>query len=736
MTRTMLCPAIVAVVTIAAMTTVTGMAFGNPAVAPATAQGAVTFASDIAPILYANCVTCHRPDGVGPFSLLTYDEARTQAEALADATARRVMPPWKPTAGHAEFQGTRRLTADEIDLFRRWAAAGTPEGDPTDGPDAPAFPSGWRLGEPDLVLSLDAPYSVESGSADAYRNFVLPLSLTERRWVRAVDVRPGTSGVVHHARVLVDTTGAARAADAEDPGPGYDGLVGDHGSFPRGHALNWAPGRSPVTPSDRMAWPLSAAADIVLQLHLRPGSEDTTVQPAVGFYFADQLGDVTPVSILLTKRTIDIPAGEANHAIEDRFRLPVAVNLQAVAPFAHHLATQLESRAILPDGGELTLLHIDDWDFDWLNEYRFVEPVHLPAGTIVTMQFTFDNSADNPDNPNSPPRAVRFGPTSHDERPELRLQVVPADLSDLAALERGAVIKSARDFILGYQARLRQEPTDHVAMTRLALRYLQVSERDLAIEQLQAAAGLAPEYAEAHYALGSAFVAKGLLDEATAAFRRTVEIKPDHGGAHNNLGGLMEAAGRLVDAEAHYRLAIQFDPGSADAQYNMGRIVQGKGNHDAAATHYEAALALRPDDAEVLTSMGNMLVGQRQYAAAVDHYQRALTVDPDWAASLVWLSWVRATAPIRVLRDGFQAVALAERAVAVLGEKSALLLDVLAAAYAADGQFDLAVSTAQEAAALARTQNGGEVFASNIDARANLYLAFTPFRMPAAEPVP
>ena len=710
------------------------IAVTNPASAGQATQGSVTFARDVAPILYKHCVTCHRPNAVGPFSLLAYDNARPRAEALADVTARRFMPPWKPTPGHGDFQGSRGLTTVEIEVFQRWADGGAPEGNLTEAPADPTFASGWQLGEPDLILSLDAPYSLDAGSTDAHRNFVLPTLLTERRWIRAVEIHPRTPGIVRHAQVLLDATGNARAADAEDPDLGYDGLVTDHGGFPRGHALDWSPGKSAVAPPASMAWPLNPGTDIVLRVHLRRASEPATVQPEVGFYFSDQPGIFTPVSVLLTAQTINIPAGEPSHTVQDRFRLPVAVDLQAVSPFAHNLGQQVESLAILPDGRELTLLRINNWDFDWLNEYRYVEPVHLPAGTIVTMQFTFDNSANNPRNPNNPPRIVRFGATLSDERPELRFQFITADEASLAILERSAVIKEARDHVLGYQARLREDPTDHVATTSLALRYMQIGEVDLAIEQLQEALGAAPEYAKAHYALGSAFVANGMLDEATTAFRRTIEVKPNHSGAHNNLGGLMEASGNLIDAEAHYRLAVQFDPRSVDSQYNMGRLLQQKGNPEEALTYYEAALALQPDDAQILTTMGRMLVGLRQYASAVDHYQRALTVDPNFTASLLWLSWIRATAPVQELRNSLQAVRLAERASALVGEKNAVVLDILAAAYAADGRFELALSAANEAATLARTQPEGEAFASSIDARANLYLAFKPYRMAVPGP--
>ena len=720
------------VIAFVALVTISG-----PAARAETTQGSVTFADDVAALLYEHCVTCHRPDGVGPFSLLTYDDAAARTDALADATARRFMPPWKPVDGHAGFLGARGLTSDEIDVFRRWADSDAPEGNLADAPAAPTFPAGWQLGEPDLVVALDEPYQLDAaspGTSDIYRNFVLPMSLTERRWVRAVDVRPEASGIVHHARVLLDATGNARVADDEDPAPGYDGLIEDHGAFPRGHALDWAPGRSLIAPPASMAWPLGPGADVVLRVHLRLGSEPTTIQPEVGFYFAEEPADVVSVSVLLAYRIVDIPAGEADKSVEDRFRLPVAADLHAIAPFARNVARKVKSRAILPDGGELTLLQIDDWDYDWLNEYRFAEPLHLPAGTVVTMELTFDNSTGNPRNPSTPPQVVRFGLTSRDEQPELRLQVVPTAASDLTTLQRSATAKSARDHILGYQARLRDEPTDHITMTNLALRYLQVGEFEAAVEQLQTATRLAPDYAHAQYALGTTFITVGKMDEATTAFSRVVEIEPRHAGAHQNLGVLMESAGNIIDAEAHYRLAAQFDPRSADTRYNLARLAEHKGNSAEAEAHLEVALQLRPYDAEILTSMGHTQVRLRQYASAVEYYQRALNVEPNFAECLVWLSWIRATAPVRSLRNGLEAVQLAEQAASLVKEKSAFLLDVLAAAYAADGRFDLAVSTATEAATLARAQPEGEDFASRIEARSNLYLAFTPYRMPLPDP--
>ena len=208
----------------------------------------MTFNRDVAPILDANCVGCHRPGGIGPFSLTTYDEVRQRAARIAAATSERRMPPWKPVPDHGRFRNERRLAAAEIALLAGWAAAGAPEGDPADRPPPPATGGDWQLGTPDLIVTMETPFTLPAGRTDIYRNFVLPAELDERRWVRAVELRPGAGGgrVIHHARILLDGTGGARALDAEDEEPGYDGLMLDHARFPAGHFLGWAPGKTPV----------------------------------------------------------------------------------------------------------------------------------------------------------------------------------------------------------------------------------------------------------------------------------------------------------------------------------------------------------------------------------------------------------------------------------------------------------------------------------------------------------
>ncbi len=705
-------------------------AAGGGAAAVEQAGGPVTFARDVAPILYTDCAGCHRPDGIGPFSLTTYADARERAAQIAAVTAERRMPPWKPVPGHGRFRNERRLSDAEIALLSRWAATGAAEGNPADLPVLPSGAGDWQLGPPDLVVALEAPFRLSSGGADVYRNFVLPVELDARRWVRAVELRPGAGGgrVIHHARILLDGSGAARALDAEDAEPGYNGLMLDHARFPAGHFLGWAPGKTPAALADEIAWPLAPDTDLVLQLHLLPSQEPVDVQPAIGLHFADRPATATPVSVLLTSKAIRIPAGDPAHVVEDSYRLPVAVDVLGIAPHMHYLGKRVEARAILPDGREAPLLRIEDWDFDWQDEYRYREPLHLPADTLLRVRFTFDNSTANPRNPNDPPAAVGFGPRATDEMAELMLQVLP--VGDAVTLLRSLAVKQARDDILGYQSLLRADPADAVNHAALAVRYLDVGQVALAREHLERAVALAPDFPDAHFNLGGVALAEGDTAGAVAAYRRAIALRSDYPEAHNNLGGLLAVTGALDEALVHYRLAVRFDPGHSGAHYNLANVLLARGETAEAIRHYRAALEAAPDDPDVLNNLARALVGTGDAAEAADLYARAIAAGPTLAAPRLGLAWIRATSADAALRDGVEALQLAQEAMRLGNAGHPDVLDTLAAAYAAAGRFEDAAATARRAAARAREAPGLQGLAPVIEARLRLYLRFQPYRAP------
>src|SRR5262245_17832509 len=255
---------------------------GRVGLSAAQRDAEVTFTRDIAPVMYAACAPCHRPDGPAPFSLITYEQVRRRATQIVDVTARRYMPPWKAEPESGDFEGQRRLTAREIQTIQRWVQAGAPEGPLRDLPPRPSWPDGWLLGTPDLIVTLDAPYLLPAESTDVFRIFTIPLPIATTRWVRGLEFHPGNARVVHHANIRIDRTSTSRQRDAADPLPGYDGLMARTAEYPEGHVLGWTPGQvAPLVPGD-LAWRLDPGSDLVVQLHMQPSGAVEAVKPSIG----------------------------------------------------------------------------------------------------------------------------------------------------------------------------------------------------------------------------------------------------------------------------------------------------------------------------------------------------------------------------------------------------------------------------------------------------------------------
>ena len=215
--------------------------------AQSTESTGVTFNKDIAPLLWQNCATCHRPNQLAPFSLVTFNEVRPRAREIGRAVTSRRMPPWKPEPGHGEFAGVRRLTDAQIALINRWIAEGSREGHSGDLPERPGSDPGWYLGEPDLIVTMPEPYELAPQRGDVFRSFVIPIPLNARRYVRALEFHPGSVRAVHHANIKIDRTRFSRQWDDREAGPGYHGGGSREAVFPDGHFLGWTPGQSPAS---------------------------------------------------------------------------------------------------------------------------------------------------------------------------------------------------------------------------------------------------------------------------------------------------------------------------------------------------------------------------------------------------------------------------------------------------------------------------------------------------------
>jgi len=356
--------------------------------------------------------------------LVTYNDAAKRAKLIATVTAKRYMPPWLPSA--PRFQHENKLTDAEIAMLGQWAAAGAPQGNPRETPAAPVFREGWALGKPDLEAQMAAPFEVPAEGPDLYQCFVIPAPGPRDRWVRALDIRPGNSRVVHHVILFQDTT---RTARKRDTGAGYP-CFGTPGFLPARGLGGWTPGALPTVNPEDIPELFHGGSDLVLQIHYHPTGRVETDRTALALYFTDTPPKRRMMDIPLNSSRIDIPPGERAYKVTDHFTIPVEVDALGVIPHAHYVCRSMYAYAVLPDGTRRTLLRIPDWNFNWQQQYRYAAPMRLPADTRVEMEFTYDNSAANPRNPNQPPARVVYGPGTQDEMAGLHLQVVPVDQSD------------------------------------------------------------------------------------------------------------------------------------------------------------------------------------------------------------------------------------------------------------------------------------------------------------------
>lgn len=559
--------------------------------APASAQD-VTFTRDIAPIVFTSCVSCHRKGGPAPFSLATYDEVRRRATQIATVTRSRFMPPWKVEPGVGHFVGQDPLSDAQITLLETWAKTGTSQGDAAALPPVPDLPDGWLLGKPDLIVKPSRPFTLQAQPTDAFRIFALRLPVSKRTYVRGIEFHPGNARVVHHANIRIDRTAATRRLDDADPLPGYDGLMPRSAEYPDGHFLGWTPGQVAPLVSADLAWTLEPGSDLVVQLHLQPSGAVEQVQPEIGLYFSDRPPTRTPTILRLGSQGIEIPPGEPRYVIRDAYILPVDADLLAVQPHAHYRAREIRGLAEFPDGTSRLVMHITDWDFRWQHVYREVAPIRLPKGTRLSMEFTYDNSAENVRNPQLPPARVYWGQRSRDEMGDLWFQLLATNDRGRELMTEQIANKMAAEDITGYETMLRVDPKDAELHDDVALIYLGMGQTAAAVRHFEASVALKPESAAAHFNLGTALAQDGRLAEAVSAFRAALERRPGYALAHNNLGQVMLAQGKTGDALKHLQEAVRLDAANPQALFGLAEAYAAVGSYDLALEAADRALKL------------------------------------------------------------------------------------------------------------------------------------------------
>jgi tetratricopeptide (TPR) repeat protein len=576
---------------------------------------APTWAADVAAIVHRSCTPCHRPGQPAPFSLRSYEDVFKKRAFVLEVVKDGYMPPWQPS--HGEFVGDRRMAAADIATLEAWVDAGAPRGDREQEPAPPTYPSGWQLGEPDLVVEMPDVLEVPAAGPDIVRNFVVPIDVERMRFVAAVEILPGNAAV-HHAVLGVDRTRLSRQADARDAEPGFPGMTLGAAGSPDGHFLGWTPGKTVRRSADGMSWRLFPGDDLVLQLHAVPVGKAEKVQPRIGIWFTDRPMRQPYELLMLFSEEIDIAPGDDDFVLRDHIVLPVPVQLHAIYPHAHYVCRRMRATATLPDGSVRTLFAIEDWDFDWQDDYRYREPIVLPAGTRLAIEYVYDNSEANDNNPVRPLQRVRFGQQSADEMGTLTLSLTvrspqERDLLQLASVDRDLEKLPRAWNLLMRKAQLERGRGNFAVAQDAIEKACEISpgapdvwyERGLLAEfrkqpqeaerHYRRALQVDPGHAMTHMQLGTICGRRGDNQGALRHFGAAVRALPNAAAAHQNFATANFAAERLEVAERHYRLALGIDPDYFNARFNLGRVLMARGRKADARRELERAAKLRPD---------------------------------------------------------------------------------------------------------------------------------------------
>jgi peroxiredoxin len=364
----------------------------------------VTYCRDVAGILQRRCQVCHRPGSVAPFALTTYAEASAWAQAVREVVDEGRMPPWGADPRHGKFANDPSLSPAEKRTLLAWVDSGCPEGERTDLPAPAKFPDGWAIGEPDLVVSMPEPFTVPAQGVIEYQYFAVDPGFTEDRWVQAAEIRPGNKAVVHHCNVFLQPPGRS---DPED--------LAEQGALGSYCLTMTAPGTPPLTLPPGLAKRIPAGWRIVFVVHYTAVGSVQKDQTRLGLKFADPKGVKKEVATkLMYDLDLAIPPRAAHHQVSQTWQVNADVLLLSLFPHMHLRGKSFRYVATYPDGTEEVLLDVPRWDFNWQFRYVLAEPKRLPAGTRLTCTAVYDNSADNPANPN-PDVTVRAGTQSWEE---------------------------------------------------------------------------------------------------------------------------------------------------------------------------------------------------------------------------------------------------------------------------------------------------------------------------------
>jgi len=386
-------------------------------------QANPTYTKDVAPILFRNCTSCHRPGEIAPMSLLTYDDVRPRAKDIRDEVSEGHMPPWHADAPKGTFLNERGLSPEDKSTLLRWVATGAAKGDAKDMPPAPTYPDGWAMGTPDVIFEMQEEYKVPAEGTIEYEYFYIPTNFKEPKWIQAVELRPGDREVVHHALAFYRAQPDMQRPPVLRPNreqmalppPPKQGLRPQREDRTPGRLLaTYAPGTNPQVLRPGTAIRLEPGGVIELQMHYTANGKAATDRTRIGLQFSK---DPSPREVRVThfmNGTLNLPAGSPDTRVDADISFVADAVVWGIFPHTHVRGKRWEYVLELPDGSKKNVLSVPRYDFNWQTYYMFAEPLQVPKGSKLISSAWYDNSAANKSNPD-PKVDVKWGDQTWEE---------------------------------------------------------------------------------------------------------------------------------------------------------------------------------------------------------------------------------------------------------------------------------------------------------------------------------
>lgn len=381
-----------------------------------TASQSITYFKDIEPVLSKNCGMCHRPGGIGPFSLQTYEEVSKKGKFVAHVTKTRYMPPWKADASFQTFKNERILSIEDIELIDKWVSLGMPKGKKVKRSKS-IVPVESSV-KPDLSIPMSTNYAISAKGVEDFRFFVMPTHLIGDVHLAAIEFIPGNRKQVHHSRIMTDTTHKIRGIDGMSE---LDPAIRTFQKTPLVDEFlyGWVPGNMKIFFPPGTAKKLYKGTDLVLNIHYSPSSKPQQDQSIVNLYYSKGPAEREVHTLTLRENDIlnqpfEIPA-ESKPTFYIRHKVKRDISLISVMPHMHFIGRAFKVEAVTPSGEIIPLIRINDWDFNWQSTYQFKKMLKIPAGSVIRVEAKFDNTSENPANPHHPAKDIKYGWNSTDE---------------------------------------------------------------------------------------------------------------------------------------------------------------------------------------------------------------------------------------------------------------------------------------------------------------------------------